>query len=219
MLKSLPSLASLTSLATLFVALTITASRADDKPDQGLIFNGKDLAGWKIFLAPKDQSKDPARYFTAEDGVLKINGKVLGMIYTDKAFSNYRLSFDWLYPPGSTPESNSGALIHLQPPFNKIFPVSLEPQGRYKDHGKIYPMAGLKVENNQFNQEALDKVLKPLGQWNSTEITCKPDGSVSVKVNGTPVSSCTSKLKEGPVGFQSEGHEIHLRKIRLVPLD
>ena len=120
---------------------------------------------------------------------------------------------------GSTPESNSGALIHLQPPFNKIFPPSLEPQGRYKDHGKIFPMAGVKAENNKFDQEALDKALKPLGQWNSTEITCKADGSVSVKVNGTPVSSCTSKLKEGPVGFQSEGHEIHLKNIHLKPLD
>ncbi|RLS48165.1 MAG: DUF1080 domain-containing protein [Planctomycetota bacterium] len=210
----------LASLAALFACLAIPALRADEKPAKLNLFNGKDLTGWKIYLDKKDQDKDPAKFFTAEkDGVLKINGKVLGMIFTDKPFTNYTLSFDWLYPEGSTPESNSGALIHLQPPFNKIFPPSLEPQGRYKDHGKIFPMAGVKAENNKFDQEALDKALKPLGQWNSTEITCKADGSVSVKVNGTPVSSCTSKLKEGPVGFQSEGHEIHLKNIHLKPLD
>lgn len=210
----------LASLAALLAFLAIPALRADEKPAKINLFNGKDLTGWKIYLDKKDQDKDPAKFFTAEkDGVLKINGKVLGMIFTDKPFTNYTLSFDWLYPEGSTPESNSGALIHLQPPFNKIFPPSLEPQGRYKDHGKIFPMAGVKAENNKFDQEALDKALKPLGQWNSTEITCKADGSVSVKVNGTPVSSCTSKLKEGPVGFQSEGHEIHLKNIHLKPLD
>ena len=210
----------LASLAALFACLASPALRADEKPAKLNLFNGKDLTGWKIYLDKKDQDKDPAKFFTAEkDGVLKINGKVLGMIFTDKPFTNYTLSFDWLYPEGSTPESNSGALIHLQPPFDKIFPPSLEPQGRYKDHGKIFPMAGVKAENNKFDQEALDKALKPLGQWNSTEITCKADGSVSVKVNGTPVSSCTSKLKEGPVGFQSEGHEIHLKNIHLKPLD
>jgi len=162
----LPSpIARLASLAALFACLAIPALRADDKPAKLNLFNGKDLTGWKIYLDKKDQDKDPAKFFTAEkDGVLKINGKVLGMIFTDKPFTNYTLSFDWLYPEGSTPESNSGALIHLQPPFNKIFPPSLEPQGRYKDHGKIFPMAGVKAENNKFDQEALDKALKPLGQ-------------------------------------------------------
>ncbi len=208
------------SLATLLGALAAAGLRADDTPTKLNLFNGKDLTGWRIYLDKKDQAKDPAKYFTAEPGgVLKINGKVLGMIFTEKTFSNYILSFDWLYPEGSTPESNSGALIHLQPPFDKIFPPSLEPQGRYKDHGKIFPMAGVKAENNQFDQAALNKVLKPLGQWNSTEITCKGDGSVVVKVNGTRVASCTSKLKEGPLGFQSEGHEIHLRNIHVKPLD
>jgi hypothetical protein len=216
----LPFASRLATLTTLLVGLTVAALRADDAPAKANLFNGKDLTGWRIYLDKKDQSKDPAKYFTAEaGGVLKINGKVLGMIFTEKSFSNYSLSFDWLYPEGSTPESNSGALIHLQPPFDKIFPPSLEPQGRYKDHGKIFPMAGVKAENNQFDQEALNKVLKPIGQWNSTEILCKADGSVVVKVNGTPVSSCTSKLKEGPIGFQSEGHEIHLRNIHLKPLD
>jgi hypothetical protein len=143
----------LASLAALFACLAIPALRADEKPAKLNLFNGKDLTGWKIYLDKKDQDKDPAKFFTAEkDGVLKINGKVLGMIFTDKPFTNYTLSFDWLYPEGSTPESNSGALIHLQPPFNKIFPPSLEPQGRYKDHGKIFPMAGVKAENNKFDQ-------------------------------------------------------------------
>ena len=208
----------LSTLLCFFGCLTGAALFAGQPGETGSLFNGKDLEGWKIVLAPKDQGKDTSLYFTAREGVLIIDGKVLGMIHSDKSFSNYRLSFDWLYPKGSTPESNSGALIHLQAPLNKIWPVCLEPQGRYKDHGKIYPM-GVKVENNQFDQEALNKVLKPLCEWNSTEITCKADGSVAVKVNGTPVASGTSRLKDGPVGFQSEGHTIHLRQIRLVPVN
>ena len=89
----------LASLAALFACLAIPALRADDKPAKLNLFNGKDLTGWKIYLDKKDQDKDPAKFFTAEkDGVLKINGKVLGMIFTDKPFTNYTLSFDWLYP-------------------------------------------------------------------------------------------------------------------------
>jgi hypothetical protein len=52
-----------------------------------------------------------------------------------------------------------------------------------------------------------------MGEWNTTEITCDANGMVSVKLNGVPVSSGQSELREGPIGWQSEGAEIHFRNI------
>jgi len=42
---------------------------------------------------------------------------------------------------------------------------------------------------------------------------------VVVFVNNERVASGSSPLKEGPVGFQSEGHEIHFRAITMEKLD
>jgi hypothetical protein len=68
----------------------------------------------------------------------------------------------------------------------------------------------------KFDKDALAKVLKPMGEWSTTEITAGADGSFSVKVNGTAVSSGKSDLKEGQIGLQSEGWEIHFRNIKII---
>ena len=82
-----------------------------------------------------------------------------------------------------------------------------------RDHGKLL---FLKTKGKgQWDKEAKDKATRPVGQWNTTEIICKADGSIEAKINGTEVSSGKSDLTEGPIGFQSEGAEIHFRAIKI----
>jgi hypothetical protein len=78
---------------------------------------------------------------------------------------------------------------------------------------------GVKVTDNVFDVKALEKVRKPFGEWNTTRIECDKNGGVVVFVNNERVASGSSPLKEGPVGFQSEGHEIHFRAITMEKLD
>src|SRR5207249_3115950 len=104
-----------------------------------------------------------------------------------RSYKDYVLRYDWRYPKGSKPTSNSGCLVHIQPP-HKVWPKCVEPQGRYYDHGKLFFM-GVKAIEAKFDAKALKKALRPMGEWSTTEITCAADGSISVKVNGTPVSS------------------------------
>ncbi|MGL4553743.1 MAG: 3-keto-disaccharide hydrolase, partial [Gemmataceae bacterium] len=124
----------------------------------------------------------------------------------------YVLRYDWRFPEGSKPDSNSGCLVHIQTP-HKVMPKCVEPQGRYRDHGKLF-FLGVKGEG-KFDEKAHKKALKPMGEWSTTEVTCAADGSVSVKLNGVPVASGKTDLKSGPVGFQSEGTEVHFRNIHL----
>ena len=208
----------LLSLSALMLCLAGISQAA--KPEA--IFNGKNLEGWTVVTEPKHQAKTkvtPEENWVVQDGVIVTKGKLFCYLGTKKSFSNYKFQFDWRYPEGSTPDSNSGALIHMQAPLDRVFPKSLEPQGRFKDHGKIFPMGGLKVKDNQFDQKALDEVRKPIGQWNTTRIECDKNGGVVVFVNNKKVASCSSELKEGPVGFQSEGHEIHFRNITIEQID
>jgi hypothetical protein len=181
------------------------------------LFNGKDLTGFQTFLDPKAGESDPAKTWRVEDGVIRCSGKPTGYFYTDASYSNYVLRYDWRYPAGSDPSSNSGCLVHIQPP-QQVWPKCVEPQGRYSDHGKLYFLKVKAIENN-FDAEALARARKPIGEWNTTEITCDASGKISVKVNDVPVSSGKSELTQGQIGWQSEGSEIHFRNILLKKLD
>ena len=179
------------------------------------LFNGKDLSGHKVQFKDADKDADPAKTFTVKDGALIVSGKPTCYIYTDKSYQNYVLTYEWRFPKGSKEDSNSGCLVHIQTP-HKVMPKSVEPQGRYKDHGKLF-FIGVKGEGT-FDEAAHKKALKPMGEWSTTEVTCKPDGTISVKLNGVPVASGKSELASGPIGFQCEGWEVHFRNIKIKEL-
>lgn len=193
------------------LALPFVCSSAD-ADDWTPLFNGKDLTGLTVQFKDADKDADPARTFTVKDGALIISGKPTCYIHTDKSYQNYVLSYDWRFPKGSSPDSNSGCLVHIQPP-PKVMPKSVEPQGRYKDHGKLF-FIGVKGQGT-FDEAAHKKALKPMGEWSTTEVTCKADGTISVKLNGIPVASGKSELTSGPIGFQCEGWAVHFRNIKI----
>ena len=195
----------------IILLLPFTSSSADTDGWTPL-FNGKDLTGLKVQFKDADKDSDPAKTFSVKDGALIVSGKPTCYIYTDKSYKDYVLTYEWRFPKGSSPDSNSGCLVHIQTP-HMVMPKSVEPQGRYKDHGKLF-FIHVKGEG-QFDEAAHKKALKPMGEWSTTEVTCKADGSISVKLNGVPVASGKSELTSGPIGFQSEGWEVHFRNIKI----
>jgi hypothetical protein len=202
-------------IVPLVLALTACLALArgqEKKSDEGFtpLFNGRDFTGIKFFV--KGDSA-PLTNWSVKDGAIICTGKTSGYMYTDKGYKNYVLRYDWRYPEGSKPSSNSGCLVHIQEP-HKVWPQSVEPQGRYQDHGKLF-FIGVKAIEQKFDADALKKALRPMGEWSTTEITCKPDGSITVKVNDIPVSSGKTELTQGPIGWQSEGAEIHFRNIKI----
>jgi len=96
------------------------------------LFNGKDLAGWDVYLGPKMDAKgqklpgtatglnkDPERVFTVAqvDGgpVMRISGVIGGGISTVKSFENYHLRLQMKWGPGNPwnrPIADSGVLYH-----------------------------------------------------------------------------------------------------------
>ena len=190
------------------------ATAADKEGDAGFkdLFNGKNMDGWKTQL-PKDA--DPAKTWSVKEGTIVCTGKPNGYFYTDKSFKNYVLKYDWKYikpEAGQKSSFNSGALIHIQE--HKVWPKCVEVQGANANHGTLYFLSCKKIEAN-YDKAAKDKATHPIGEWNTTEITCKADGTISAKINGTQVASGKSDLTEGPIGFQSEGAEIHFRNIKI----
>jgi hypothetical protein len=184
------------------------ASGADDDKDFKSLFNGKDLTGWKTELSGKDAK--PEDTFSVKDGAIVVSGKPNGYFYTEKPYKNYVLRFDWKF----IKDGNSGVLVHIQPP-HKVWPKCVEVQGMQKDHGRIFAIGGAKGTFT-VDKEAQKKAIK-IGEWNSTEITSK-DGELVSKINDVEISKGKGDVTEGPIGFQSEGTELHFKNLRIKEL-
>lgn len=199
-----------------FVCL-VSLARAGDEGFKPL-FNGKDLTGWKVQM----KESDAAPSFVVKDGSIQVTGGPWGYVYTDKSYKNYVLRYTWTYPKDQPEKTtmNSGLLIHIQEP-HKVWPLSVEPQGRYMDHGKIFFIGAKKDAKNEqkFDAEAQKKALKPSHEWNTTEVTTRANGSFEVRINGVLVNTGKSELTSGPIGFQSEGARIHFKDIKIKMLD
>lgn len=203
------------------LSLWLRPIQADDE-DKGFkpLFNGKNLKGWKTFLADKDA--DPAKTFVVKDGEIQVTGAPFGYFYTDKPYKNYVITYTWTYPKDQPEKTtmNSGCLVHMQEP-HKIWPKSVEPQCRYFDHGKLFFIGFGKGDktSQEFDMAAQKKALKESHEWNTTVVTARGDGTLEVRINGVLVNKGKSPLTEGPIGFQSEGARIHFKDIKIKKLD
>ena len=210
-------------------ALLGSATAADDKKGEGFtdLFNGKDLTGWKIFSAPRAKDADAAKTWSVKDGMIICTGHPNGFLYTDYSYKDYVLLYDWQFkrPQGLTDDKkfmgNSGCLVNIQNPekpvMGGVWPECLEVQGMNRDHGLLLYIPR-KAGHGDFDRPAKDKAVKPVGEWNTTEITCRSDGSVNARINGIEVSKGKGTPTEGRIGLQSEGAEIHFRNIKLKEL-
>lgn len=212
----------ITTALILTVAFGATVSLARGGDDKGFkpLFNGKNMDGWKFFLTQKDA--DPAKTFVVKDGEIQVTGFPNGFFYTDKSYSNYVLRYSWTFPKDQPEKTtmNSGCLVHIQEPL-KVWPKSVEPQGRYKDHGMLFFIGFGKEDKKavKFDEKAQKEALKASDEWNTTEVTAKKDGSIEVRINGQLVTTGHSDLTSGPIGFQSEAARIHFKDIKIKSLD
>ena len=117
-------------------------------------------------------------------------------------------------------------LIHSSTP-NTLgpWPKSVEVQLALGNAGDLW-IIGTKihVENAQSRTKdrrtvnLTDDSEKPVGEWNSAEVTCKSD-EITVKINGQLVNHATGcSVTKGAICLQSERTEIHFRNIVLTPL-
>ncbi len=160
---------------------------------------------------------------TIKDGEIRVSGKPDGYFATRESYKNYTLRFEWMYerPDGLTDDAkfrgNSGLLLHIAEP-HKIWPKCIESQLMNADAGNLFGVSGATFRGSK-NAEAQKKAIKPIGEWNLQEVTCK-DGSIVCTINGVEVSRGDGAAPDsGPFALQSEGAPIRFRKISIQTLD
>lgn len=181
------------------------------------LFNGKDFEGWKLFIP--DENVDPLSVWSVRDGVIRCEGDPKGYMRTAKAYSDYKLSFEWRWPEKG---GNNGLLLHIVGE-DKVWPKSIESQLQHENAGDFWVIGGAEFEEHvdKSTRRVLKKTEhneKPLGEWNVMEAVCGGD-TIRISVNGllqNEATQCT--VTEGFIGLQSEGTSIEYRNIVLEAL-
>jgi hypothetical protein len=156
------------------------------------------------------------------DGVIHVSGRPNGYFATKDRYKNYILKFDWMYERPENLRSdaqfdgNSGLLVHIDGP-HKVWPRCIEVQLANSDAGNIFALGG-RFQGKK-DAAAQKKAIKPVGQWNQEEVTCR-DGKITCTINGIEVATGTGAVPDsGSIGWQSEGRPIRFRNLLIKKLD
>ncbi len=212
----------ITLLMMLAIGLAVLGCNGDTtlfggSPEDAALFNGKDFTGWKMFIP--DETVDVTTVWSVKDGVIHCTGVPTGYLRTEAEFSNYQLHVEWRWPeePG-----NSGILFH-KTGEDIIWPKCIECQLKSGSAGDFFMMNGTYFEapydrTMQGIPKLTEPTEKPIGQWNTADITCLND-TVEILINGVLQNQgVQSSDQAGAICLQSEGKPIQFRNITLVPL-
>lgn len=205
-------------------------SIAEKEAGWQLLFNGKDLHGWKC-----NNGKPIAA--PVEEGALvpyKSGGYI---IIHEKQFDNFVLKCDVRW---EDPRCNSGIFFRVEDPKNPVntgFEIQVMSGSKVGKHefGAIYDLTA--TSKNAGNET---------GEWNTVEISCYGP-YINVKVNGEEVAAMNCdefdqpgvcpdgkkhkfKLGDQPravkdfartgyLGFQDHGHKVWYKNVKLLTLD
>ena len=216
-------------LMLVFVALPGHAPAVDAAKSVPL-FNGKDLSGWSHYLVEPDVGMEDV--WSVRDGILVCKGEPLGYLYTTAEHTSFELVVEWRWAPGTEP-GNSGVLLRINGEARAI-PRSYEAQLKSGDAGDVYGFWGMSLTGDESRKreaaghELLGDMVgfgkiegneNPPGEWNRYEIRLAGPNLV-VQVNGKKVNETAgAEVLAGSIGLQSEGGEIHFRRVELTPID
>jgi hypothetical protein len=145
------------------------------------LFNGTDLAGW-VYGQRNGRENKSGKGYQVENGVIYSTTEDGGNLYTEKEYADFVFRFDFRL----TPNANNGIGIRAPLEGDAAY-VAMEIQvlddsgSQYTNlkpaqyHGSIYQMFPAK---RGFQ--------KPVGEWNTEEITAR-GRQITVVLNGTTI--------------------------------
>lgn len=190
---------------------------ADAAPDHIMLWNGRDLTGWKLVL--RDAAIASADVWDADGGTLRLHGGAVGYLRTENAWSGYHLHVEWRWPADANPKSNSGVLVHLHGE-DRVWPSCVQLQQKIGSAGQLIGMEtelqGFPVVSGQHRAPLLAPPSEnPIGEWNSCDIYAAKD-TLEVQVNGVRQNHAENlPVSSGSIGLQLEGHPVEFRNLWL----
>jgi hypothetical protein len=220
-------------LAVGLIPLVAAGRAQESEPGFTRLFNGKDLSGWVYGRRGSGENR-AGKGYQVENGILFSTKEDGGNLYTEKEYSDFIFRFDFKL----TENANNGIGIRAPLEGDAAY-VAIEIQvlddggSQYTSlrpaqyHGSIYDMIPAK---RGFQ--------KPVGEWNSEEITAV-GRHITVKLNDTTiVDASLDDVKDeallakhrdltkpegsrgiantrGHIGFLGHGARVEFRNIRI----
>ncbi|MDA0811302.1 MAG: DUF1080 domain-containing protein [Verrucomicrobia bacterium] len=202
-------------------------------PELGFIdlFNGKDLTNWV-------DVNTSAETWRVKDGLLVCSGHPIGVMRSAKQYENFILVVEWRHMEAG---GNSGVFLwsDAKPDANNRLPLGMEVQMLELDwpyinakedgtpqhlgyvSGELFGAGGMNaVPENPRGTRSMSYEMrcKGKGEWNRYVIVAV-DGTVKLSINGKFVNGIReADLRKGYLCMESEGAEIHFRKIQIMEL-
>lgn len=197
------------------------AEARHDRPANAIVlFTGRNLNGWRLFLA--EGKKDPTAATVTPEGTIRFDSKLSGYLATEHTYGNYLLHVEWRWPNDAPANSNSGVMLHVHGP-EAIWPACFEAQLKSGNAGQVVGMgldipAAPMVSNRKRSPRLAEPSEKPPGGWNSYDISCRGD-SIEVFVNGVRQNHVEKLgVTSGAIALQLEGFPIEFRNVWISPL-
>ena len=202
-----------------------------NEPGFESLFNGKDFSGIKFVLGPGCTpapagcgKSDPGNIVYVEHRMIRCECSVHGYLYfAQRKYRDFTLRFDhrlWRPADWTSAEDDSlfmlggGVLLFIND--HRVWPRSIEVEGRRRDFGDIVAIAG--KAKYTYDNVAKERANRPVGEWDSVEIVSR-NGEVKTYLNGTLVTTISEHdyKDAGFIGFQVEGGPTDFRNIRIKP--
>ena len=141
------------------------------------IFNGKDFTGWD----------GPVDNYEVKDGAIVCKPGKGGTIFTKEEYGDFVVRLEFKVPPGG----NNGLAIRYPGKGNTAYEGMCEIQVLDDNYEKVKG----KIDERQAHGSAYGMVAakrgfqKPIGEWNSQEVTVK-GSNIKVVLNGTVILDC-----------------------------
>lgn len=204
-------------LASLLFA---SATAADDEAGFVNLFNGKDMTGWQ----------GATNGYEVKDGILACKEKSGGKLYTSKEYSDFVFRFEFKLTPGANNGLGIRSPMKGDPAYSgmelQILDNTADKYKKlkpYQYHGSVYGVVPAKRGH-----------LKPVGEWNTQEVTVK-GSQITVNLNGTVIVDADVaeasnpktidgrdhpglKRDSGYIGFLGHGSRVEFRNIRIKEL-
>ncbi len=156
------------------------------------------------------------------DGEVRLTGRPLGYFATRADYADFVLTFDWRFdrPADLVSDAkfrgNGGVLLRIARP-HRVWPDAVEVQLAQGDPGALFALKDTDFAARA-DPEAQKAAVRPVGQWNRAEVTCR-GGTIISRLNGVEVARGErARVVPGPIGWQSEGKPIRFRDLRIKPL-
>ena len=201
-----------------------------------LLFNGKDLSGWKT-------TDDILAHWKVEEGVIDYDSQCKGQtkdLWTEKSFDDFVLKLEWMQPEPEEshrkpmfPIRRDGRLTPPRGPRRMVQIVYAGDSGVYLRGSKkarvniwSHPSGSGGIKAYRLDEEVPQKIRggataqtsedNKVGEWNTFEITVKGN-RVSVKLNDKLVvdyAELPGLPERGPIALVHDGDPKHPRHIQ-----